>query len=98
MQIGLGVAPGSCDGAGGTNSGADGSSTSVTPWWIPLVQTGVMTAEQVVATQTMPPPTMNFPYPGSTFYPSGPVSSITSSALFWPAVLVGAFLLFRRKR
>jgi hypothetical protein len=77
---------------------SDAGSSGTTPWWVPLVQSGVMTAEQVIDTQVIPPPTMNFPPPvyGTSYLPSS-FSSITSSPLFWPAVLFGAFLLLRRK-
>lgn len=77
---------------------SDTTDTSTTPWWVPLVQTGVMTTQQVVDTQLIPPAPPNFPapyYPGSTPYTA--VSSITSSPLFLPVVLIGAFLLLRRK-
>lgn len=80
------------------------STTGTTPWWVPLVQSGVMTAEQVIDTQVIPPPAMPAPsYPYGTYgIPSSSVyipsaSSIMSSPLFLPVVIIGAILLFRRK-
>lgn len=77
------------------------SDTSSTPWWVPLVQTGVMTAEQVIDSQVIPPPTTPVVYPvgapySSVYIPSA-AGSITSSPLFWPVVILGAIWLFRRK-